>query len=179
MHKRITDVSTRWNSAYDMVERFLEQQAAVTAALFKPEVRKREKDISTLTELDITNAEEFIQALKPVKVATCVMSDENNPTLSVIAPLHAQLLHDTQKNLEDPLFVRELKYAIHQDLSKRYASDLEKNTLNLASAVDPRFKALPFLFDEEKNETFAKMVTEAAATMLEHQVKNVLVHNRV
>lgn len=46
-----------------------------------------------------------------------------------------------------------------------------KKTLNLASAVDPRFKALPFLSDEEKNETFAKMVTEAAATMLEHQVK--------
>ena len=32
----VTDVSTRWNSAYDMVECFLEQQPAVTAALLSP-----------------------------------------------------------------------------------------------------------------------------------------------
>ena len=61
-----------------MLERFLEQQPAVTAALLSPDVRKREKEMSTFTESDISNAEEFIQALKPVKVATRVMSDENN-----------------------------------------------------------------------------------------------------
>lgn len=32
-HKLITDVSTRWNSAYDMVERFLEQQPAILCHL--------------------------------------------------------------------------------------------------------------------------------------------------
>lgn len=51
--------------------------------------------MSTLTESDISNAEELIQAMKPVKVAPCVMSDENNLMLSVIAPLHAELQHDT------------------------------------------------------------------------------------
>lgn len=123
-----------------------------------------------MTESDISNAEEFIQALKPVKVATCVMSDESNPTLSVIAPLHAQLLQATQESLGDPQLVRELKEAVHQDLIKRYASKLEKATLNLASALDPRFKALPFLSGDEKQETFARMVAEAAATMEHHQV---------
>ncbi|XP_078018878.1 E3 SUMO-protein ligase ZBED1-like [Epinephelus lanceolatus] len=148
-----------------MVERFLEQQPAVTAALLSPDVRKREKDISTFTESDISNAEEFIQALKPMKVATCVMSDEKNPTVSVIAPLHAQLLQATQETLGDPPFVRDLKEAVHQDLSKRYTSEVEKATLNLASALDPRFKVLPFLPEEEKQETFARLVAEAAATV--------------
>ncbi|XP_041822861.1 E3 SUMO-protein ligase ZBED1-like [Melanotaenia boesemani] len=164
-HKLITDISTRWNSAYDMVERFLEQQPAVTAALLSPDVRKKEKDISTFTESDISNAEEFIRALKPVKVATSVMSDENNPTVSVIAPLHAQLLQATQETLGDPPFVRDLKEAVHQDLSKRYTSEVEKATLNLASALDPRFKVLPFLTEEEKQETFARMAAEAATTV--------------
>lgn len=39
-HKLITDVVVRWNSAYEMISRFLEQQPAVTAALLSPEVRR-------------------------------------------------------------------------------------------------------------------------------------------
>ncbi|KAL0151535.1 hypothetical protein M9458_053187 [Cirrhinus mrigala] len=173
VHRLITDVSTRWNSVHDMVERFLEQQPAITAALLSAELRKREKAICTFTESDISNAEEFIQALKAMKVATCVLSDESKPTLSVIAPLLAQLLQDTQEKSGDPPFVKEIKEAVHQDLKKRYASDTEKATLNQAAALDPRFKALPFLSDNEKEETFARMVSEAGA-IKELEVNNSL-----
>lgn len=37
-HKLITDVVVRWNSAYEMLSRFLEQQPAICAALLSPEV---------------------------------------------------------------------------------------------------------------------------------------------
>ena len=56
-HKVITDVSTRWNSAYEMVDRFLEQQPAICAALLSPLVRKGESDICTLNETDVSNAD--------------------------------------------------------------------------------------------------------------------------
>ncbi|XP_029926217.1 uncharacterized protein LOC115372448 [Myripristis murdjan] len=84
-------------------------------------------------------------------------------TLSVKAPLHAQLIQATQETLRDSLFVRDFKEAFHQDLLKRYTPDEEKATLNLASALDPRLKVLLFQSNEEKQETLERLVTEAAA----------------
>ncbi|CAI5682133.1 unnamed protein product [Oreochromis niloticus] len=160
-HKLKTDVCTRWNSAYDMLQRFLEQQPAICAALLSPEVRKSSTDIFTLNETDIGNTEEIVRALKSMQVATTVMSEEKNPTLSLVAPLLAQLLHDTQDNIGDTALVRNIKQSISQDLKKRYASTVERNTLYTASALDPRFKTLPFLSLEERQETYARVVAEA------------------
>lgn len=84
----------------------------------------------------IGNAEQLVQALTPVAVATKIMSDEKDRTLFVIGPLQAQLLQDTRENIGDSPFVRHVKAAIHQDLDKRYTTELEKATLNMASALD-------------------------------------------
>ncbi|KAM3871381.1 E3 SUMO-protein ligase ZBED1-like [Diretmus argenteus] len=160
-HKLKTDVSTRWNSGYEMLQRFLEQQPAICAALLSPEVRRSNTDIFTLNETDIGNAEEIVQSLKSMQVVTTVISEENNPTLSLVAPLLAQLLHDTQDNIDDTALVTEIKQSISQDLKKRYTSAVEKNTLYTASTLDPRFKTLPFLSPEEKQEAYARVVAEA------------------
>ncbi|KAK0146718.1 hypothetical protein N1851_013926 [Merluccius polli] len=51
-HKLKTDVSCRWNSAYEMVDRLLEQQPAICATLLSPQVRKGEADL-TATSLEV------------------------------------------------------------------------------------------------------------------------------
>lgn len=53
-HKLITDVVVRWNSAYEMLTRFLEQQPAVTAALLSPEVRCLSYIVTELYEKSVT-----------------------------------------------------------------------------------------------------------------------------
>lgn len=106
-NKLKTDVSTRWNSAYEMVDRFLEQQPAVCAALLSPQVRRGESDICTLTEADISNAEDIIKALKPMNDATILMSKESSPTICLIAPLQAQLIQDTKDSIGESSMVRE------------------------------------------------------------------------
>lgn len=68
---------------------------------------------------------------KCVGVYICVMSDETHPTLFIIAPLYTQLLQATQETPCVYLSVRKLKEAIHQDLWKRYRSEVEKATLDL------------------------------------------------
>lgn len=146
-----------------MVSRFLEQQPPITATLLSPLVRRSESDLCTLTETDVTNAEDVIAALKPVKDATSVMSEESSPTVSLIAPLQAKLLDET-KDSPGPrrvsTLVKEEKQAIQEDLSKRYSSDQEKQILHTAAALDPPFKGLPFLSEESYGR-----VAEAAAQL--------------
>lgn len=103
-----------------MVERFLEQQPAICATLLSPEVRKGEKDLCTLSETDVTNAEDAVRALKPMKDVTTLMSEERNPTVSLIAPLNAQLLQNLSDTIGDSHMIHEIKNAIRTDLLKRY-----------------------------------------------------------
>ncbi|KAM3876933.1 E3 SUMO-protein ligase ZBED1-like [Diretmus argenteus] len=162
-HKLITDVSTRWNSAHDMMERFLEQQPAICAILLSPRVRKSESDICTLSETDVTNAEDAVRALQPMKDMTTLMSEEKNPTVCLIAPLEAQLLQDMAETIGDTPMIREMKLVIHTDLLERYTTVAEKKILYAASSLDPRFKGLPFLTEEERLEVYRGVTDEAVS----------------
>lgn len=103
-----------------MVERFLEQQPAISAALLSPDVRRRESDICTLTETDITTAEDVVKCLEPMKTATLAISEEASPTMSIVAPLQSQLLSQMTCTAEDSSVIKELKTAVHNNLSSRY-----------------------------------------------------------
>lgn len=70
-----------------MVDQLLEQQPTIYATLLSPQMRKCRDDICTLNEVDITNVEELAMALKPIKGATNIKSENSTPTLFVIAPL--------------------------------------------------------------------------------------------
>ncbi|XP_056322340.1 E3 SUMO-protein ligase ZBED1-like [Danio aesculapii] len=159
-HKLLTDVVTRWNSAHDMLERFLEQQPAICATLLLSEVRKTEKDLCTLTESDVTTAEEVVSALKPMKEATQYMSEKKTPTLSVVAPLQDTLINGLKPIEDESAVIKEMKAAMAGDLQKRYI-DL-KATLHACSAMDPRFKSLPFLTEDERQEVYDGLIAEAA-----------------
>lgn len=148
MHESQKLLATRWNSAHDMLQRLLEQQPAIHAALLSAEVRKKGKDICTLSEADITAAEEVVTAMKPMKVATLVMSEEITQTLSVVAPLLALLIH-LQDSPTDSNLTKVIKSVMCQALNKRY---LNKETLYVATAMDLRFKALPFLSKDQRQD---------------------------
>lgn len=159
-HKLVTDGVTRWNSTLEMLERFLEQRPASSAALLSPEVRRSDSNLCSLTEADITDGEDIVKALKPLKAATLFMSEEKSPTLSIIAPLHAQLLEKMISVSHDSSLIKDLKTAVYDNLKSRYVA--LKDKLYIASALRPRFKALPFLSKETCDNTFFQLVLEAA-----------------
>ncbi|RXN05375.1 zinc finger BED domain-containing 1-like protein [Labeo rohita] len=47
-HKLIINVAMRWNISMDMLERYLEQQVAITAALLSTEACKNARQLDTL-----------------------------------------------------------------------------------------------------------------------------------
>ncbi|XP_041853351.1 E3 SUMO-protein ligase ZBED1-like isoform X2 [Melanotaenia boesemani] len=158
-HKLIQDVCTLWNSSYDMLERFLEQQPAVFAGLMSRELRKGE-DVNTLTEEDLATIEAIVKLMEPVKVATTLLCEEDNPTLSMVAPVQAKLRKHFSAVDGDLHIIAEMKARFLEDFQKRYQRI--QDTLHVASALDPRFKVLSFIDDDKiREQTYLSVLTEA------------------
>lgn len=88
------------------------------------------------------------------------MSQEKSPTLSVVAPLQDTLYHELKSNERESAVVNEIKATIAGDLQKRYIN--LKATLHACSAMAPRFKSLPFLTENEREEVYEGLIAEAA-----------------
>ncbi|KAL5016122.1 hypothetical protein ScPMuIL_005711 [Solemya velum] len=116
-HKLIIDVCTRWNSAYDMVNRFLEMQVAVSAVLRSKEVGKvRDSDMKSFSDEDLTVSEE----IKPLKDITTPLCSEQTPTASIIMPLHHRLTTSVfSTNDNDSAVIKEMKNILVSDLQDR------------------------------------------------------------
>ncbi|XP_078029719.1 E3 SUMO-protein ligase ZBED1-like [Epinephelus lanceolatus] len=157
-HKLIHDVPTRWNSSLDMLARFWEQQPAVLNTLLSRKIKKDE-DMARLSEDDMALIQEVVKLMTPLKVATTLLSEEKNPTITMISPLQAKLQKHFQAKESDLPEISEMKRRFNQDFSGRYANI--QDTLHCATALDPRFKDLAFLDDETTKDTiFMKIAAE-------------------
>ncbi|XP_073795657.1 E3 SUMO-protein ligase ZBED1 isoform X3 [Danio rerio] len=114
-------------TVYEMLERYLEQQAAVFSALTDKTIRRNIKDTVTLSDEDVKLAEDIIQVLKPLKMVTTLLSTEQLPTVSMIMPLKHTILES-------------LKF------------------LHMSTALDPRFKSLPFLDETMRINIFNRLM---------------------
>lgn len=75
-HKLQTNIATRWNSKYKMVDRFFGAAACLISSLVTPGLRKNNTaDTSTLSDAEIKHAEEITMALRPMRDTTNIMSE--------------------------------------------------------------------------------------------------------
>lgn len=167
-HKLITDVQTRWNSTYDMLARYLEQQAAVSAALSCPGIRRNAREIDTLDNSDISDVEDLVKLLKPLKTATTVVCDEKEPTVSLIIPLKFMIEQSMSPDENDTQTIANMKSAILLDISDRYSGDCN-DMLQECTVLDPRFRSLSHLNDEQRESVYARIREKASAL---HEQRN-------
>ena len=130
-----------------MVARILEQQQPLCATLIeilKPELMPSDTEISIM--------EAFVEVMKPIALITETIGGEKRVTLSAVRSLIYKLLNKyLEITPEDSRIKKEIKKAVKTDLENRYNDPQVEELLNKACFLDPRFKSLSFLTEEEKN----------------------------
>ncbi len=141
---------TRWNSAFDMLQRLLENRWAVSAVLADPRSTKPQ----VAKSLELSNdewhvIESICPILDPVKLTTVMLSAEENVSISIVLPAVAGLLERMAIEDDDPDIVQLFKEEMQQQLTARFQMDALNEhgltTLHKATFLDPRFTHMTFV----------------------------------
>lgn len=116
------------------------------------------KDIVTLTDSDLVQAEELVLLLKPIKTVTTIMCEEKSPTISLIHPMRQRLLSQLGESDGDSVIIKQVRKTMFDDIQSRYADSHIVKFLEICCALDPRFKALPYHNDTEKYQVYESVI---------------------
>lgn len=137
--KFIQDVSTRWNSTFYMLERFLTLKEYIYPVISKcpnaPDMLKRE-------EMEILN--DIISLMKPLECVITEISGDSYPTCSVIIPLVHCLKEAVRECKPLTKCGQEFKENLKVAIDKRFKDFELHKILAISNVLDPRFKKIHF-----------------------------------
>ena len=137
-----------------MIQRIVQRQQPLCAALL--ELRKTDLMPS---DAEIAAMVVFLEVMKPIVRITEVIGGEQRITLSALRPLlHMLLSQLLVENPSDAHLAKAVKKAVLTYMQGRY-NDAE-TLLNKACFLDPCFKALAFLSEEQKETKVAAIQRE-------------------
>lgn len=160
--KVIQDVSTRWNSSLIMIERLLEIQEPLSAAMSCLPKSPEPLDASEWEVLS-----DCAKVLQPLLAMTEEMSGEKYPTLSMVIPLLRSIqyaLKSTPTVTDAGLF---LKTQLVEVISRRFSGWETNSVASKATFLDPRFMKTSFGLKENADKA-EKIVIEE----IEYRKKN-------
>ena len=135
-HKPIHDEPTRWGSTFEMIERFLEQQAAFCAVL----ADDRKSWTLMPQDPDLCVYETVKEVLGPLSEFTDALSGEKEVTISCILPVLWKIFASLSVTSSDGALAEQIKQIIADDLKSRYTGDSVVLLLDCATYLDVRFK---------------------------------------
>uniref|UniRef100_A0A4W3GMK7 Zinc finger BED domain-containing protein 1-like n=1 Tax=Callorhinchus milii TaxID=7868 RepID=A0A4W3GMK7_CALMI len=146
----------KWTCVYKVLQALLANRHLLEG------LGRQESNLALVPE-DWQVIEEIEELLKPLAIATSTFTREPFSGLSLVKPVITSLVYKhLAPNDKDSELAREVKRAICADLNLWYSSKEVNQTLNLACALDPRFRGLDFLSQAERVETLHLLKREAA-----------------
>ncbi|KAK3923499.1 E3 SUMO-protein ligase ZBED1 [Frankliniella fusca] len=144
--KLIQECRTRWNSAFEMVDRFLHLSDYVTLTLMKlqREKRTKAKPPNMLTNDEIGILREARYLLRPLAQATVEASADQHVTISKIIPLVNLMKEKIESYLPESGIAYNLKEQLLNDIRSNFGHLEYAKPFAAATLLDPRFKKLPF-----------------------------------
>lgn len=137
--KLIQEVSTRWNSTFYMIERFLELRAAINKILICHATAP-----AMITAKDIEDLKEITEILRPIELATREICGQKYVTSSKVIPL-TRMLSLKISGLKPKTAVGiNLQENIMNEIKKRLLPAESINILAVSTLLDPRFKNIHF-----------------------------------
>lgn len=136
-HKLKTECPTRWGSKQAMIARVLEQQSAISFVLSAD--RKARHLVPTWQDVEVLEA--VNNSLSPLAEFTDALSGEQYVSVSYVKPV-LHLFNNkilAEKDGETELS-KCIKKKILDYLNEKFDDPLTQELLDMASAVDPRFK---------------------------------------
>ena len=150
----IQDVCTRWNSALFMIQRLLLLMPAIYGVLISDPAHKHLIPSSD----EHLMLEKLAALLAPFADVTKAVSAEKVPTVCQVMPtIHVFLAHLASVDGDAP-FLKKAKEAIRADLRSRYQNADQQKFLNICALFDPRFKSLPYLDAQSRNEVHDSVI---------------------
>ena len=140
-HRLIQSVSTRWRSAFDMLDRYLSLSDVTASILIK---LAGDKVPVPLMGEELTTAKEMMKMLKPFKETTEIMSGEKYTTGSEAMPLIKNLKHALDSLDPTTTISKHFKKSLTGEFNRRFKKIENMNVTATASILDPRFKKLYF-----------------------------------
>lgn len=149
------DVSTRWNSSLNMIERLIQIKNPLSAAMSS---LRRAPNCLTSNEWDIIT--DCAPILKPFESLTIELSGEKYPTLSLVIPLVRGLQYTVRKVRPETDAGILLQSSLLDVVSRRLGS-LEKNKIvSKSTLLDPKFKKTAFGLEDNANNAQQWLVDE-------------------
>ena len=160
-HSLKTECPTRWGSRQAMIHRVLEQQKAIAQVLSSD---RKTRHLS-LTWQDVDVLEAINKSLSPLVEFTDALSGEKYVSVSFFKPT----LHLFNNSLlavqeDDTDLTKSIKKKILDYLNDKYDDAETQELLDMASALDPRFK-LKYVSEDNRGSIEASLTTEMRRMM--------------
>lgn len=139
--KPILDVSTRWNSTADMLERAIELRSPLEIAFGELQRSSKEHKDLELRNADWAIFHEYLSFLKPYRELTVLVCGDKFPSQSLVIPYHKLLIANVVKTMNSPTSTDLLKKCAQAAKSKldEYEPPSGLSSI-IASVLDPRLK---------------------------------------